>query len=380
MLAIKNATIVKSDHLIPNGLVLIKGRKIHYAGSSKEELLTSEYELIDAKGMYVGPGLIDIHTHAGGKSWFYEQPEEAAIVHLMHGTTSVFPACYFNMSKSEFMDAIRIIKSASQTERGKNIKGIYMEGPYLNYKFGCEKESNQWKGSIEKAEYKEIIEEASDFATFWSVAPEREGILQYIEDVRAVCPKAIFTVAHSEASPQEIEKLIPYGLRVGTHHTNATGERLFYPECRGVCVDEAVNMNDDIYAELIVDSKGIHVDPYMLRLILKIKGKEKIILISDACVFNGPPIPGLEDATDLNFDFHGDIAGSKLTLDVACKNMMVHTGAGICDVFRYASKNPANLLERPDLGEIREGATADIIIVDHMMNVLYVIQEGESIK
>ncbi|MPM85956.1 N-acetylglucosamine-6-phosphate deacetylase [bioreactor metagenome] len=138
-------------------------------------------------------------------------------------------------------------------------------------------------------------------------------------------------------------------------------------------------MNDEIFAELIVDSKGIHVDPYMLRLVLKIKGKDRIVLISDACVFDGPPIPGLEDATDLNFDFNGDIAGSKLTLDVACRNMMVHTGAGICDVFRYASKNPATLLGRTDLGEVREGAVADLIIVDHWMNVLHVIQEGNRI-
>lgn len=58
---------------------------------------------------------------------------------------------------------------------------------------------------------------------------------------------------------------MPYGLRIGTHHTNATGDRIFYPEVRGVCVDEAVNYNREIYAELICDSRGIHVDPYMLR-------------------------------------------------------------------------------------------------------------------
>lgn len=379
MLAIQNATIVKSNYLIPGGLILTDGKTIIYAGTAQGKTIPALCETIDAHGMYVGPGLIDIHTHAGGNDWFYAAPEKAAQVHLAHGTTSVYPACYFNMSKEEFLQAIRVIRSAAQTEAGRIIKGLYMEGPYLNSKFGCEKESNQWKGPIEQSNYIEIVKEANEFAAFWSVAPEREGILSYIEDVKKVCPNAIFTVAHSEASPDEIERLIPYGLKVGTHHTNATGDRPQYPECRGVCVDEAVNMNDEIFAELIVDSKGIHVDPYMLRLVLKIKGKDRIVLISDACVFDGPPIPGLEDATDLNFDFNGDIAGSKLTLDVACRNMMVHTGAGICDVFRYASKNPATLLGRTDLGEVREGAVADLIIVDHWMNVLHVIQEGNRI-
>ena len=74
---------------------------------------------------------------------------------------------------------------------------------------------------------------------------------------------------------------MPYGLKLGTHHTNATGTLENYPEVRGVCVDETVNYNDGIYAELICDSKGVHVHPYMLRLVKKIKGDDKIILISN---------------------------------------------------------------------------------------------------
>ena len=76
------------------------------------------------------------------------------------------------------------------------------------------------------------------------------------------------------------------------HHTNATGDLAKYPECRGVCVDEAVNNNPEIYAELICDSRGIHVDPYMLRLVRRIKGDARIILISDAYASDGPIPPG----------------------------------------------------------------------------------------
>lgn len=197
-----------------------------------------------------------------------------------------------------------------------------------------------------------------------------------MRDVKAANPEAVFAVAHSAASPQEIEALVPYGLRIGTHHTNATGDRPKYPECRGVCVDEAVNYNSDIYAELICDSRGIHVDPYMLRLVRKIKGNSRIVLITDAFDFDGPVPPGYEGVTDINFDYTGEIAGTKLTLDQACRNMMKHTGASIVDVFQYASRNPAVLLGMKDRGEIAPGLRADLVIVDHKVNIQTVLLEG----
>ena len=170
---------------------------------------------------------------------------------------------------------------------------------------------------------------------------------------------------------------MPYGLCIGTHHTNATGDRIFYPEVRGVCVDETVNYNREIYAEMICDSRGIHVDPYMQRLIRKIKGEDRLILISDACVFDGPIPEGYDGVTDLCFDFAGEIAGSKLSLDVACRNMMKHTGASIVDVFRYASYNPSRAIGLLDRGEIAVGKRADLVIVDHWMKVNKVIFKGE---
>ena len=247
----------------------------------------------------------------------------------------------------------------------------------MNPKFGADREGNPWKGPIRKEDYQPLIDAAGDAVYAWSVAPEREHIEEFVRDAKAANPKVIFTVAHSEASPQQIEALMPYGLCIGTHHTNATGDLPKYPECRGVCVDETVNYNDAIYAEMICDSRGIHVDPYMQRLIRKIKGEDKLVLISDSCVFDGPIPEGYEGVTDLCFDFEGEIAGSKLTLEVACRNMMKHTGASIVDVFRYASLNPAKAVGFADRGEIREGLRADLVICDHQMNIKSVILKGE---
>lgn len=135
----------------------------------------------------------------------------------------------------------------------------------------------------------------------WTLGPEREGILRFVQDAKRANPGVVFTVGHSAASPAQIEALIPYGLCIGTHHTNATGDLPKYPECRGVCVDETVNFNNGIYAELISDSCGIHVDPYMQRLIRKIKTDDKIILITDHTAYPAMKPEGYEHVTDLIF-------------------------------------------------------------------------------
>ena len=82
---------------------------------------------------------------------------------------------------------------------------------------------------------------------------------------------------------------------------------------------------------------------------------------------------------DINFDHTGEIAGSKLTLDIACRNMLKHTGASIVDVFKFASYNPARAVGFHDRGEIAVGKRADLVIADHWMNVKTVIMKGEAI-
>jgi len=281
------------------------------------------------------------------------------------------------MPQAELVEQAKTVQAAMKTPECANIAGFYMEAPYMNPKFGADRENNPWKGPIRREEYQPVIDQVGTDAKVWVVAPEREHIEQFVLDALAANPTVKFSVGHSEASPQQIEALVPYGLCIGTHHTNATGDLPKYPECRGVCVDETVNYNNAIYAEMICDSMGIHVDPYMQRLIRKIKGEDRLILISDACVFDGPTPDGYEGVTDLCFDFAGEIAGSKLTLEVACRNMMKHTGASIVDVFRYASYNPSRAVGLLDRGEIRKGLRADLIITDHNMNVRSVILGGE---
>jgi N-acetylglucosamine-6-phosphate deacetylase len=135
-----------------------------------------------------------------------------------------------------------------------------------------------------------------------------------------------------------------------------------------------------MYAELICDSQGVHVDSWMLRMVLRIKGRERIILITDSTEFNGPDPVTFMGAPDLKYDFDEQIAGSSLTMDAACRNMMQHTGVGICDVFRFAGLNPATLLGMEyEIGCIRKDARANFVIIDDMIHVKKVFLEGEEV-
>ncbi len=378
MTAIKNVVLIMKDHLIPDAVLFMEKGEISAFGEMTQLEIPKECEkVIDGQGAFLGPGFIDIHTHSDGEVFFTEDPVKAADHHLKHGTTTVLPALYFSMDAKEYVEAISILREAMKDPACANISGIYMEGPYLNPAFGCDRESNPWRGPIVRDDYMPVIEAAWDLAKVWALAPEREHILDFVLDVKKKNPAAVLAVAHSEATPRQVEALMPYGLRIGTHHTNATGTLEKYPECRGVCVDEAVNYNDGIYAELICDSKGIHVDPYMLRLVRKIKGDDRIILVSDAYACDGPIPPGYEGVYDINFDYTGEIAGSKMTLDIACRNMMKHTGASIVDVFRFASYNPACAVGFYDRGEIAVGKRADLLVVDHNITIKNVILKGE---
>lgn len=380
MIAIKNATLVMKDHFIPDAVIFIEDGRISSFGEMRKTQIPDACEVFDAEGLYVGPGFVDIHTHSDGKVFFQDDPVRASKHHMSHGTTTLLPALYYSMDTNAYLKAIETLREAMKNPACANIAGFYMEGPYLNPKFGCDRESNPWRGPVDREKHMPIIEAAYDLAKVWALAPERENILDFVLDVKEKNPNAVFAVAHSEASPEQTEALMPYGLKIGTHHLNATGTLCKYPECRTPCVDETVYSNREIYAELICDSMGIHVDPYLLRLTRKIKGDDRIILISDAYACDGPIPEGYDGVDDINFDHAGEIAGSKMTLDIACRNMIKHTGASLVDVFKFASYNPSRAVGFYDRGEIAEGKRADLVVTDHKMSIKKVFIEGETVK
>jgi N-acetylglucosamine-6-phosphate deacetylase len=327
----------------------------------------------------VGPGFVDIHVHGGNGHFFYSEPEEAAEHFLSHGETTVMATLYYDLSKDEFLESVRRVKAAMQTgTAAKAIGGFYMEGPYMNPKYGASPEKNKWRGTIRKEDYQQILEEAGDLAKVWAVAPERDGIEDFVRDAKAAYPGTVFAVGHSEASPAQVYKLRKYGLRLQTHCMDATGRPDVMKGTRSCGPDEACMGDRDMYAELVCDSCGIHVHPDMLRMVLENKGVDRLILISDSFVSYGDSPEHLRHIEDLVFDANSLLSGSKLTLDIACRNMMQHTSCGICQAFLMASRNPARIIGMDDeIGTIEVGKKANLVFVDDMFHVQKVMLDGK---
>ena len=113
-----------------------------------------------------------------------KDPAKAANTLLQHGVTSVLPALYYNMNKEQYLNAIRLLKKAMP--EAKNIIGFYMEGPYLNPNYGCNRENNPWKDAVNAEKYAQIVDEAGELAKVWCLAPERENIEEFVKYAKSI--------------------------------------------------------------------------------------------------------------------------------------------------------------------------------------------------
>jgi len=381
VIAIKNARVVLDDGILEDAVILVEGGKIAEVGTSADTTIPSGAEIIDAEGLYVGPGFVDIHVHGGGGYMFQTDPVLAAEHFLSHGETSVLATLYYDLSKEELIDSIKRVRSAMKEDgAGRAIKGVYMEGPYMNPKYGAMPEKNKWSGEIKEENYAALVDEAKDVARVWAVAPEREGVERFLAYVKNSNPDVMISVGHSEATPAQIRALKKYGIGLQTHCMNATGRPSVMVGTRSCGPDEECLMDKNMYAEIICDSHGIHVPADLIELIMTVKGTDKIVLISDSFVGAESP-EEMKHITDLSFDENGLLSGSKLTLDVACKNLIKHTGCSISVAFAAASRNPARVVGLDgEVGSIEKGKRADLVFVDDDFTLKKVMLEGQIQK
>ncbi len=378
MLRIENARVVLEHGYLNDGAVLIENDRIVAVGPAGEVLCPENTQIIDAKGAYVGPGFVDLHVHGGGKSMFHADPVGAARHFLAHGETTVLATLYYDLSPAEFAQAIDRVKAAMTD--APNIAGFYMEGPYMNPKYGASPEKNKWEGPIRREDYEPLLQKAGHLAKVWAVAPEREGVAGFLADARKANPNAVFAVGHSEATPDQVRSLKEYGIKLQTHCMDATGRVSLWVGTRGCGPDEACLLDDEMYAEMISDSLAVHVNPDLQKLILKVKGIHKVVLISDSFVSNEEPPEDLRHVTDLSFDADGNLSGSRLTMDAACRNVMAHTGCSMVDAFLMASRNPARAIGMDaEIGTIAPGKKANLVLVDENFHVNGIILNGKEV-
>ena len=383
MKVIINTNVILTDGIIFDGFVAVEGDKIVKIGKKEQLKIENDYEIIDAGGLYTAPGLIDIHNHGSENNFFIDNPFECCEHFLKHGETSVYPTFYQTYTAEEMIEGAKKLKEFSKTGSGRIIKGLYMEGPYMRAS-GSNQELFKWSSDIELSKYKELVDNLAGYAKIWAIDPDRKNIKEFINYVKSVDKNAIFALGHSGATAEKCEEVYGLGVKVQTHlGDSGKGPKLNQAQ-NAAGVDEFTLCTPDMYAEIICDECGIHLSPYTIRSYIKAKGVEKIILITDSYPKTGDyknnEEEGIKFGPDLNYDANGLLAGSHLTLDNACRNVMSYTGYGLCNVIRFASYNPAKLLGIDNLyGSIKEGKIANLILIDGACQVKKVMLEGEIV-
>jgi len=383
MKAIVNAKLIMEDGIIWDGAITWENEQIVQVGWASEVRIPDEAECIDAKGLYVAPGLIDIHNHGSMEHLFVENPKQCVEYFLKHGETTILPTLYCNLTLEQMVQGAEKIRKLSKEYLGRAIGGLYMEGPYMNGE-GSNQKDILWGGDIVEDEYMPLVEAVKGYAKIWAIDPARTGIEDFMKRVKEKDSNAIFALGHSHATAAQCKRVEKYGVKVQTHHGDSGKAPGHAQGTIGSGCDEFTLWNPDMYAELICDENGIHVDSEMMKMVVRAKGVERMILITDAMPMSGDYTNNEEDGIaygpDLNYDYEGHLAGSHLTLDNACRNLMKHTGYGLCHAIRFASLNPAKLLGIDDqVGSLEAGKKANLILIDDMVHVKKVILHGEEL-
>ncbi|HHU53954.1 MAG TPA: amidohydrolase family protein [Clostridiaceae bacterium] len=319
---IKNARVILPDRMLEKHSILIEDDRIINVFPDDNVALPSDCKIIDVEGKYVGPGFVDIHCHGDKDNWFYDDPVAVSRSHLAHGTTSIMATARLLPTHEEVLDSVIAIADGVEEDPDTTVIGIHMEGPYMNPKYGAYRDRSRIP---KREEYYEYLKAGKGLIKTWTIAPELENINQMVADIQAATKgKTIFQVGHSEASREHISTLFPSGLKIGTHLTNASGRFVDPPKFLGtreIGVDESVWLDDGVYAEVIVDYHGSHVRYDMLKLIIKIKGVDKTIIITDSTVAEYAAPPVYEGINDVNYTDDGELMGSALTMDKAVTNV-----------------------------------------------------------
>lgn len=375
MKCIINGKVILKDGIAEN-LAVIFDEKIEKIAAT-DEINLSDYEVIDAKGKYVSPGLVDMHIHgylgADVSDGDCEGIELMAEGIIQNGVTAWCPTT-MTVSKAEIeaaFDSVRKIKNSGKYY-GARIVGVNSEGPFINSaKKGAQAEEHILKPDAD------FIKKHSDIVKLFTVAPEVDGALECIEKV-AKDTDVLVSMGHTDASFDEANVGIQKGVRHTTHLFNA----MTALSHRSPGVVGAALAADNVSTELIADT--FHVNKGLFGLIAKIKG-DKLCLITD-CIRAGGMPDG--DYTLGGQPVHkegikclmpdGTIAGSVLKLNEAVRNLYENSDLELYEAVACASLNPAVALgEDKEIGSIEVGKRADFMIADEKLNVAMTILGGE---
>lgn len=368
-----NGKIILHDEIV-NKNVFIEDDKITEISNRQPE----DEDIIDAKGAYVSPGFIDVHTHGrGGSDTMYATFDDLNTISkatLKTGVTSFLPTT-MTMPVDDIAKAIENIAVNKDKVEGAQVLGTHLEGPFFNKKYkGAQPEECMILPTVDN--YLSFVQDHQDIIRKISIAPELEHSLELISYLKD--KNTVVSLGHTNATYEQAQAAIDTGATSGTHTYNAMTPLTH----RAPGVVGAVMINDSVYAELILD--GVHVNYAAAKALLRTKGKDKLILITDsleaAGLENGKYLLGNQDVYVKDGEarlIDGTLAGSIVSMNVAVKNAYEHLGLTLNEAVNLASYNPAQSLNEPLLGEIKVGNYADIIFFDDNIQIQQTMIKGQ---
>ncbi len=384
MLKIYNGKIITPGGILSDGYLLVKDGKIREISTQNNDI--PEAEILDAKGAYIAPGCIDFHLHGGGGRDFTEATPEAfrtaAEAHARYGMTAMY-ATLAAAPLSVFRQAFRTCEEVmGDPGNGARILGLHLEGNYLNpvMKGG---QFPEFLFLPNPDEYKALLDE-TDCIKRWSASPELEGALEFGR--YATSRGVLVSLAHTVADYPIVKAAYEAGYTHATHFYNAMTGVHKNREYKHEGTIESVYLVDDMTVELVGD--GIHVPPAILKLVYKIKGPERIALVTDAMraaawedastLFNDPRVI-LEDGVGKLPD-RSALSSSIATADRLIRTMVQQAEIPLTDAVRMAADTPARIMGiAGQKGTLEKGKDADIIFLDAELNNQATIVEGRIV-
>lgn len=372
MKAIINGKIILNDSIMEQKIILFEDKILDITDD-----LPDQVEIIDAKGAYVGAGLIDIHIHGAGGADVMDANDDTieTISQLLvkFGVTSFLPTT-MTMSQEKIECALNQIRIGMNGHyKGAKVLGCHLEGPFI---------SETYKGAQNKAFIQKPnmtwIEPFQDVIKLITLAPEVDEGYEFIKAMKLKTDIKL-SMGHTSTTFAKAKEAIQLGISHATHTFNGmSGFNHREPGAVG-----AILMSD-VSAELIADK--IHVNPEIFEWFYRVKSGN-IVLITDSmragCMPDGVYDLGGQEVIVENGSARlrtGSLAGSVLTLNKAVRNFYEETTLSLPAVYQLASLNAARSIGVEDCkGSIEIGKDADLVIWDEALEALVTIVEGKIV-
>ena len=378
MLRIKSDKIIVGNELF-DGYVYFENGKIE-AITNKELPFDKEY---DKTGFYVSAGFIDIHTHGGFGHEFFGSAEdivEGCNFHLTHGTASICPtisASPFKIMSQSVFEAQKAVKS---DKLKPNLIGIHLEGPYLSAE-QCGGQCPDFITPPKREEYETLIEKADGIIARWTYAPENDKDGEFCKYITS--HGIVASAGHTNAVYSDIKNAIGNGCSLVTHLYSCTSTVTRKQGFRSLGVIESAFLEDDLYAEIIADGK--HLPSELIKLIIKIKGSDKVALITDSLAIAGTDV---KSGTTLGTDFiiedgvckltdRSAFAGSIATADRLVRVIVNEVGLSVVQAVKMITEVPAKIMNL-NKGILEKDRDADFTIFDSNIEIDSVFVCGEE--